>query len=73
MIDFSKLVGAKMQANALQQRGRVQVQPREAGAFVASVALSGDRLALLWTDGTLQCFSINTAASSQVQTSMPTG
>ena len=61
-----KLMGAAVQGNAVQSCGEFQLQPPEKGAEVASVDISENRLALLWSNGVLQCFSHQAALSGQV-------
>ena len=57
---------AAAQGNAVQSCGEFQLQPPEKGAEVASVDVSEHRLALLWSNGVLQCFSHQAASSGQV-------
>lgn len=60
-----KLLGV-VQGNVLQPCGEFQLQLPEKGAEVASVDISANRLALLWSNGVLQCFSHQAASSGQV-------
>ncbi len=57
---------AAVQGNAVQSCGEFQLQLPEKGAEVASVDISENRLALLWSTGVLQCFSQQAASSGQV-------
>ena len=50
----------------LQSCGEFQLQPPEKAAEVASVDISDSRLALLWSNGLLQCFSHQAASANQI-------
>ena len=55
-----------MQANALVYAGRAKLASPQRGADVVSATLEGRRLALAWSDGTVQSLSISTAPDAQV-------
>ena len=61
-----ELSAVAVQGNALQTCREFQLQLPEKGAEVASVDISANRLALLWSNGVLQCFSHQAALSGQV-------
>ena len=55
-----------MQANVLHFYGRAKLAAPQRSAEVASAALEGQRLALAWSDGTLQSVRISTAPAARV-------
>lgn len=55
-----------VQANALVFAGRARLAPPQRSAEVVSAALEGGRLALAWSDGTVQSLAISTAPDAQV-------
>ena len=60
------MVPVAVQGNALQSYREFPLQLPEKVAEVASVDISEHRLALLWSNGVLQCFSHQAAPSGQV-------